>query len=61
MSLNKTLWTGNLMGREKYGERKEQLTIQSTPHQVSNMVVAVLWHGHVWLPMERAHRCLLMM
>ncbi len=49
------------MGREKYDERKEQLTIQSTPHQVSNKVVAVLWHGHVWLPMERAHWCLLMM
>ncbi len=36
------------MGREKYGERKEQLTIQSTPHQVSNMVAAVLWHGHMY-------------
>ncbi len=40
-------------------KKKEQLTIQSTPHQVPNMVAAVLWHGHVWLPMERPHCCLL--
>ncbi len=34
-----------LMGRKKYGERKEQLTIQSTPQQVSNMVAAVFGMG----------------
>lgn len=36
-----------LMGREKYGGRKERLTIQITPHQVSNMVAVVFRHGHV--------------
>jgi len=36
-----------MMGREKYGEGKEQLMIQSIPHHLSNMVEAVLWHGYV--------------
>lgn len=39
------------MGREKYGEGKERLVIQGWPHHVSNIVEAVLWYGHVWLPL----------
>ncbi len=55
MFWNKILWTDEtninfhqIDGKRKVAKEKEQL-IQSTPHQVSNMVATVLWHGHVWL------------
>lgn len=36
-------------------------TDPSILHQLSNMVVATLWHRHVWLPMQLHHYHLLMM
>lgn len=42
------------MERERYGEGKEELKIQS-------MVKVALWHGHVWLPVELGHWCLMIM
>ncbi len=50
-----------MMGREKCGEGKERFMIQSIAHHLSNMVKLVLWHEHVWLPVELGHWCLLMM
>lgn len=35
--------------------------IKSKPHHLLNMMEAVLWHGHVWLPKGLGHCCLLMM
>lgn len=36
----------------EYGEDREGLIIQSIPYLLSYMVVAVLWHEHVWLLIE---------
>lgn len=43
-----------MMEKEKYRKEKKQLMIQRILHYVSNMVEAVLWHGHLWLPTEQA-------
>lgn len=40
------------MGREKYKDWQKQLVIQNIAHYLSNMVKAMLRHGHVWVPVE---------
>lgn len=40
------------------GDGKKQLMIQ-LPHHVINMVEAMWWEEHEWLPMDRAQCCLL--
>lgn len=49
-----------MMGREKRGQAKEQLVIESIPHCGSNMVEAVLWHEQLWLETEQVPCCLKM-
>ena len=44
------------MGREVYWEGIDP----KPPHHLSNMAEAVLWQGHLWLPMKLCHWCLLM-
>lgn len=51
----------NMMGREKNGEQVKQLIIRSISHHLLSTVEAVLWHRHVWLPVELCQRCLTMM
>ncbi len=35
---------------ESEEEKRQQLLIQSKPHHLGNVVEALWWHGHVWLP-----------
>lgn len=55
-------WTDEtrLMDREVYGEG-EALMVQRIPHHLSSIMEAVLWYGHVWLPVEPGYWFLLMM
>lgn len=48
-----------MMYQKKCGERKEQPRIQNTPLRVKHGGGGVMY-AHVWLSMERAQRCLLM-
>lgn len=51
-----------MMERGKYREKKkEHFRSQSIAAHLLTMVVLLLWFEHVWLPVELAHRHLLMM
>ena len=59
--LETVLWTDktkmNLYQRNgsKKGDKKELSKIQSIPANLLNMVIGMLWLGHVWLPHALAH------
>lgn len=48
-------WNSRIMEKEKPGEGNELLMIWSVPYYLLNMVEAVLWQWHVWLPEELRH------
>lgn len=51
---------GQKMGeKEKYGNVKKEIIIQSIPHYLSSMIETML--RQVWLPVDPGHECLLMM
>lgn len=53
-------WTWTRMtGRKKCGEMEKKLEIWRITHHLSNMVQVMSWHGHVWLPVQPVHSCLL--
>lgn len=39
-------------GKRKEGEEKKQPMIRRKACCLSNIVEVMLWHGHVWLPVE---------
>ena len=50
-----------MMERENSGEIQTQLMTQSIPRPVPQMVETVLQYGHIEIPMEKTHCCLLIM
>lgn len=62
-TIKRILWIEKLtkaMGeKEKYGNVKKEIIIQSIPHYLSSMIETML--RQVWLPVDPGHECLLMM